>query len=81
MVLLRSPPPIDALAFCCLLPERMKMRGKKKKENQSESNEREGNPDEKNGPKKSCHDTHHLHIIAPSCRHALILPLGGLSIT
>ena len=56
MVLLSSPPPIDVLAFCYLLPERMKVRGKRKGISPRTMNER-GNPDEKKGLKKSCHDT------------------------
>ena len=40
MVLLSSPPPINALAFCYLLPEKMKVRGTRKRISPRTMNER-----------------------------------------
>ena len=52
-----SPLLIDAFVFCYPCACENERRGKERDENQSENNEKEGNPDEKKGPKQSCHDT------------------------
>ena len=55
MVLLSSPPPIDVSVFRYLLPERIKVRGRRNRISPKATKEK-GNPNEKKYLKKSCHD-------------------------